>query len=63
MSGAWASWADSTPGEDGVPGDPGAPRVIVRGLALMGGVGIERKARKAEARRLADERGQRKELG
>ncbi|WP_407552821.1 DUF1707 domain-containing protein [Streptomyces sp. Pv4-95] len=51
------------PGEDGVPGDPGAPRVIVRGLALMGGVGIERKARKADARRLRDERGQRKELG
>ncbi|MFG2892662.1 DUF1707 domain-containing protein [Streptomyces sp. NPDC048248] len=50
-------------GEDGVPGDPGAPRVIVRGLALMGGVGIERKARKADARRLEDERGRRGELG
>ncbi|MFH8573442.1 DUF1707 domain-containing protein [Streptomyces sp. NPDC017993] len=50
-------------GEDGVPGEPGAPRVILRGLALMGGVGVERKLRKADARRLEDERGQRKELG
>ncbi|GAA3303400.1 hypothetical protein GCM10020295_51900 [Streptomyces cinereospinus] len=29
--------------EDGVPGDPGAPRVIVSGFALWGGVGVERK--------------------
>ncbi|MEV7995244.1 DUF1707 domain-containing protein [Streptomyces sp. NPDC086077] len=29
--------------EDGVPGDPGAPRVIVSGFAFWGGVGIERK--------------------
>ncbi|TJZ56002.1 DUF1707 domain-containing protein [Streptomyces piniterrae] len=58
-------------GEDGVPGDPGAPRVIVKGLALMGGVGVERKLHRAERRRLkeerrrleADERERRKELG
>ncbi|MGW1540495.1 DUF1707 SHOCT-like domain-containing protein [Streptomyces sp. NPDC002309] len=29
--------------EDGVQGDPGAPRVIVSGFAFWGGVGIERK--------------------
>ncbi|GAB7033282.1 DUF1707 domain-containing protein [Streptomyces sp. NPDC021749] len=57
--------------EDGVPGDPGAPRVIVRGLALMGAVGVERKLRASEKRRLkeerrrlkAEERARRKELG
>ncbi|UKY50477.1 DUF1707 SHOCT-like domain-containing protein [Streptomyces inhibens] len=57
--------------EDGVPGDPGAPRVIVKGLALMGGVNVERKLLKAERRRLkeeqrrldAEEQGRRKELG
>lgn len=43
-------------GEDGVPGDPGAPRVIVKGLALMGGVGVERKLLRAERRRLKEER-------
>ncbi|MFD8545729.1 DUF1707 domain-containing protein [Streptomyces sp. NPDC059649] len=42
--------------EDGVPGDPGAPRVIVRGLALMGGVGVERKLPTSEKRRLKEER-------
>ncbi|MER7989532.1 DUF1707 domain-containing protein [Streptomyces noursei] len=42
--------------EDGVPGDPGAPRVIVSGLALMGGVGVERKLLKEEQRRLKAER-------
>ncbi|MFJ9471869.1 DUF1707 SHOCT-like domain-containing protein [Streptomyces caniferus] len=41
--------------EDGVPGEPGAPRVIVTGLALMGGVGVERKLLKAEKRRLKEE--------
>ncbi|MGW7488008.1 DUF1707 SHOCT-like domain-containing protein [Streptomyces sp. NPDC054786] len=54
--------------EDGVPGEPGAPRVIVRGLALMGGVGVERKLLKAEKRRLKEEQRRlegnpRKELG
>lgn len=56
--------------EDGVPGEPGAPRVIVKGLALMGGVAVERKILKAEKRRLkeeqrrlkAQERADRKEL-
>ncbi|MGG2462779.1 DUF1707 domain-containing protein [Streptomyces sp. RGM 3693] len=59
--------------EDGVPGDPGAPRVIVSGLALMGGVGVERKLpreeqrrlkaeRKEERRRLKQERRERREL-
>ncbi|MGW1378295.1 DUF1707 SHOCT-like domain-containing protein [Streptomyces sp. NPDC002446] len=42
--------------EDGVPGDRGAPRVIVKGVALMGGVGIERKLPRAERRRLKEER-------
>ncbi|MGV4923549.1 DUF1707 domain-containing protein [Streptomyces sp. BHT-5-2] len=41
--------------EDGVPGQPGAPRVIVSGLALMGGVGVERKLPKEEQRRLKAE--------
>ncbi|MFF3741481.1 DUF1707 domain-containing protein [Streptomyces sp. NPDC002566] len=33
-------------GEDGVPAERGAPRVIVTGFAFWGGVGIERKRRK-----------------
>ncbi len=37
-------------------GDPGAPRVTVTGLAVFGGVGVERKLRKADARRLKAER-------
>ncbi|MFD7287309.1 DUF1707 domain-containing protein [Streptomyces sp. NPDC059863] len=35
---------------------PGAPRVIVTGFALMGGVGVERKVRESEKRRLKEER-------
>ncbi|MFI2258519.1 DUF1707 domain-containing protein [Streptomyces tubercidicus] len=42
--------------EDGAPAEPGAPRVIVKGLALMGGVGVERKLPRAERRRLKEER-------
>ncbi|MFF3344925.1 DUF1707 domain-containing protein [Streptomyces sp. NPDC002779] len=42
--------------EEGVPGDPGAPRVIVTGFAFWGGVGVERKATKAERQRLREER-------
>ncbi|MFI1730255.1 DUF1707 domain-containing protein [Streptomyces acidicola] len=38
--------------EEGVPGDPGAPRVIVTGFAFWGGVGVERKLTKAERQRL-----------
>ncbi|MBQ1092576.1 DUF1707 domain-containing protein [Streptomyces sp. B93] len=42
--------------EDGAPGDPGAPRVIVTGFAFWGGVGVERKVTRAERRRLKEER-------
>lgn len=42
--------------EEGVPGDPGAPRVIVTGFAFWGGVGVERKPARAEERRLKEER-------
>ncbi|MFF0020514.1 DUF1707 domain-containing protein [Streptomyces sp. NPDC005496] len=42
--------------EDGVPGDPGAPRVVVTGFAFWGGVGVERKLTKAERLRLKEER-------
>ena len=42
--------------EDGVPGEPGAPWVIVKGLALMGGVAVERKLLKEERRRLKEEK-------
>ncbi|MET9143268.1 DUF1707 domain-containing protein [Streptomyces sp. NPDC004042] len=34
--------------EEGVPGEPGAPRVIVTGFAFWGGVAVERKLTKAE---------------
>ncbi|WP_406459043.1 DUF1707 domain-containing protein [Streptomyces sp. NBC_00876] len=39
--------------DEGVP-HPDAPRVRVTGLALMGGVGVERKRSKAEKQRLRD---------
>lgn len=49
--------------EEGVPGEPGAPRVIVTGFAFWGGVGVERKLRKADRLRLREERRQaRREL-
>ncbi|RYJ27809.1 hypothetical protein CU044_2990 [Streptomyces sp. L-9-10] len=35
---------------------PGSPRVIISGFALMGGVGVERKVRESEKRRLKEER-------
>ncbi|MEV7288038.1 DUF1707 domain-containing protein [Streptomyces sp. NPDC093252] len=44
--------------EDGVPGEPGAPRVVVTGFAFWGGVQIERKATRAERQRLKEERRQ-----
>ncbi|MFE4664131.1 DUF1707 domain-containing protein [Streptomyces sp. NPDC056716] len=44
--------------EDGVPGDPGAPRVIVTGFAFWGGVGVERKVTRSERQRLKAERRQ-----
>ncbi|WP_405882149.1 DUF1707 domain-containing protein [Streptomyces sp. NBC_01384] len=46
--------------EEGRPGDPGAPRVIVTGFAFWGGVGVERKATRAERLRLKEERRQEK---
>jgi len=42
--------------EAGVPGDPGAPRVIVTGFAFWGGVGVQRKLPRAEKQRLREER-------
>ncbi|HSX95933.1 MAG TPA: DUF1707 domain-containing protein [Streptomyces sp.] len=45
-------------GEEGVPGDPGAPRVIITGFAFWGGVGVERKVPKAERQRLKEARRQ-----
>lgn len=41
--------------------DPSAPRVIISGFALMGGVGVERKRSKAEKLRLKAERAERRE--
>jgi hypothetical protein len=56
--------------EEGVPGEPGAPRVVVTGFAFWGGVGVERKLTKAERLRRKEEarreklerRAQRREL-
>ncbi|MGX5210112.1 DUF1707 SHOCT-like domain-containing protein [Streptomyces violaceus] len=42
--------------EEGEPGEPGAPRVIVTGFALWGGVGVQRKLTRAEKQRLKEER-------
>ncbi|MEV1020809.1 DUF1707 domain-containing protein [Streptomyces sp. NPDC050264] len=42
--------------EEGVPGEPGAPRVVVSGFAFWGGVGVERKVTRAERLRLKEER-------
>ncbi|GGV73828.1 MULTISPECIES: DUF1707 SHOCT-like domain-containing protein [Streptomyces] len=44
--------------EDGVAGEPGAPRVIVTGLAFWGGVGVERKPTRAQLARLKEQRRQ-----
>ncbi|GHF03373.1 hypothetical protein GCM10014715_69620 [Streptomyces spiralis] len=46
--------------EEGVPGEPGAPRVIVTGFAFWGGVGVERKLTRTERLRLKEERRQEK---
>ncbi|MEY2243605.1 DUF1707 domain-containing protein [Streptomyces sp. BF23-18] len=46
--------------EEGRPGDPGAPRVVVTGFAFWGGVGVERKLTRAERQRLKEERRQEK---
>jgi uncharacterized protein DUF1707 len=37
-------------------GAPGGPRIIIKGFAFWGGVGVERKPRKSELRRLKAER-------
>ncbi|MFI1048591.1 DUF1707 domain-containing protein [Streptomyces griseoruber] len=42
--------------ETGVPGEPGAPRVIVSGFAFWGGVGVERKLSRAARRQAKLER-------
>ncbi|MDX3454485.1 DUF1707 domain-containing protein [Streptomyces sp. ME02-8801-2C] len=42
--------------QEGVLGDPGAPRVIIQGFAFWGGVGVTRKLPKAERQRLKAER-------
>ncbi|MFG2308424.1 DUF1707 domain-containing protein [Streptomyces sp. NPDC048566] len=42
--------------EEGRPGDPGAPRVVVTGFAFWGGVGVERKPTRAERLRQREER-------
>ncbi|MFD0436476.1 DUF1707 SHOCT-like domain-containing protein [Streptomyces chartreusis] len=42
--------------EDGAPGDPGAPRVIVTGFAFWGGVGVERKLTRTQKLVLREER-------
>ncbi|WP_415952014.1 DUF1707 SHOCT-like domain-containing protein [Streptomyces sp. KLOTTS4A1] len=44
------------PDKEGDPGEPGAPRVILTGFALMGGVGVVRKLPRAEKQRLKEER-------
>ena len=46
--------------QEGVLGDPGAPRVIVTGFAFWGGIGVERKLPRAERQRLKEERRQEK---
>ncbi|MFC7264995.1 DUF1707 SHOCT-like domain-containing protein [Streptomyces lutosisoli] len=46
--------------EEGQPGEPGAPRVIVTGFAFWGGVGVERKLTRAERLRIKEERRQEK---
>ncbi len=46
--------------EAGEPGEPGAPRVVVTGFALWGGVGVERKLTRAEKQRIKEERRQQK---
>ena len=46
--------------QEGVLGDPGAPRVIIQGFTFWGGVGVSRKLPKAERQRLKEERRQEK---
>ncbi|GGZ22455.1 DUF1707 domain-containing protein [Streptomyces poonensis] len=46
--------------EEGVRGEPGAPRVVITGFAFWGGVGVIRKLPKAERQRLKEARRQEK---
>ncbi|MER5223972.1 DUF1707 SHOCT-like domain-containing protein [Streptomyces flaveus] len=46
--------------EEGVRGDPGAPRVIVTGFAFWGGVDVRRKLTRAERLRIKEQRRQEK---
>lgn len=43
-------------------GDPDAPRVVITGLAIMGGVGVARKLPREEKRQLRAERRERRQL-
>lgn len=43
---------------DDAPPEPGAPRVIIGGVAFWGGVGVERKVTRAEQKRLKEQRRQ-----
>ncbi|MEV7685891.1 DUF1707 domain-containing protein [Streptomyces bungoensis] len=45
------------PRDDGPP-EPGAPRVVISGFAFWGGVGVERRATRAERQRLREQRRQ-----
>ncbi|MEV5983457.1 DUF1707 domain-containing protein [Streptomyces sp. NPDC052051] len=46
--------------EEGVPREPGAPRVVITGFAFWGGVGVERKLTRADRLRLKELRRQEK---
>ncbi|MGA5900586.1 DUF1707 SHOCT-like domain-containing protein [Streptomyces venetus] len=46
--------------EEGVPGEPGAPRVVITGFAFWGGVGVQRKLTRAEKLRIKEARRQEK---
>ncbi|WP_320780346.1 DUF1707 domain-containing protein [Streptomyces sp. CRN 30] len=46
--------------QEGVPGEPGAPRVVITGLAFWGGVGVVRRLSKAERQRQKEARRQEK---
>ncbi|MFF3322071.1 DUF1707 domain-containing protein [Streptomyces sp. NPDC002889] len=58
--GLMGGFGEGDSGVEGTP-DPSAPRVIIKGLALMGGVGVERKRTRAEKQRLKAERAQKAE--
>ncbi|MFK0168373.1 DUF1707 domain-containing protein [Streptomyces sp. NPDC090306] len=47
-------------GEEGTPGEPGAPRVVVTGFAFWGGVGVERKLTRQQRQLQREQRRQEK---